>query len=50
MTSLKEEEHASPSSSGSIEERLNTLKRLREQGLITEEDYHLKKRQILDRL
>ncbi len=50
MTSPTEEEHAAPSSSGSIEERLNTLKRLREQGLITEEDYRAKKRQILDRL
>jgi hypothetical protein len=32
----------------SIEERLQTLKRLRDQALITEEEYQVKKRQILD--
>lgn len=37
-------------SASSLEERLGVLKRLREQGLITEEDYRLKKQQLLDRL
>jgi hypothetical protein len=31
-------------------ERLKQLKKLRDQGLITEEDYHRKKQQILDNL
>lgn len=39
-----------PVPSASVEERLNTLKRLREQSLITEEEYRAKKQQILDRL
>jgi len=33
----------------SIEEQLQVLKRLKEQGLITEEDYRTKKQQLLDR-
>jgi len=33
-----------------LEEQLSLLKRLREQGLITEDDYHTKKQQLLDRL
>lgn len=33
----------------SLEERLQTLKRLRDQGLITEEEYRGKKQQLLDR-
>lgn len=36
-------------SSMSLEERLQILKRLRDQGLITEEDYRTKKQQLLDR-
>ncbi len=34
----------------SLEERLRRLKRLREQGLITEEEYGAKKKELLDRL
>lgn len=34
----------------SLEERLQTLKRLKEQGLITDEEYRAKKQQLLDRL
>ncbi len=34
----------------SLEERLRVLRRLHEQGLITEEDYRAKKQQLLDRL
>ena len=34
----------------SLEDQLSLLKRLREQGLITEEDYRTKKQQLLDRL
>jgi hypothetical protein len=43
---------ASPSSSPSpsIEERLLRLKRLREQNLITDEEYHRKRNEILDQL
>lgn len=37
-------------SAASLEERLAVLKRLHEQGLITEEDYRLKKQQLLDQL
>ncbi|MBS0163114.1 MAG: SHOCT domain-containing protein [Nitrospira sp.] len=33
-----------------MEEQLSLLKRLWEQGLITEEDYRAKKQQLLDRL
>lgn len=36
--------------SPSLEDRLGQLKRLYEQGLITEEDYRTKKQQLLDRL
>lgn len=36
--------------SASIEERLRTLQRLREQGLITEEEYRLKRQKLLDEL
>lgn len=32
----------------SIEDRLQMLKRLRDQGLITEEEYSAKKKQLLD--
>lgn len=38
-----------PSTPPSIEDQLYRLKRLKEQGLITEEDYQSKKRQILER-
>jgi hypothetical protein len=42
---------AAPStSSSSLEDRLGQLKRLYEQGLITEDDYRTKKQQLLDRL
>ncbi len=34
----------------SIEERLQRLKRLRDQGLITDEEYGAKRRELLDRL
>jgi hypothetical protein len=33
----------------SLEERLQTLKRLRDQGLITDEEYRIKRQQLLDR-
>ena len=33
----------------SLEERLRVLKKLREQGLITEDEYRDKKKQLLDR-
>ena len=36
--------------SQSIEDRLRTLQRLREQGLITEEEYRLKRQKLLDQL
>lgn len=39
----------SPSTPPSIEDQLHRLKRLKEQELITEEDYQSKKRQILER-
>lgn len=41
---------ATPPSAATVEERLAILKRLYEQGLITDEDYRLKKQQLLDRL
>lgn len=41
---------AQPVPTRSLEEQLSLLKRLREQGLITEEDYLTKKQQLLDRL
>lgn len=37
-------------SASSLEERLAVLKRLHDRGLITEEEYRLKKQQLLDRL
>ncbi|MBK9995766.1 MAG: SHOCT domain-containing protein [Nitrospira sp.] len=37
-------------SASSLEERLAVLKRLHDQGLITGEEYRLKKQQLLDRL
>lgn len=37
-------------SAASLEERLAVLKRLHEQGLITEDDYRVKKQQLLDQL
>ncbi len=44
-------EPASPAPSARpLEEQVGQLKRLYEQGLITEEDYRLKKQQLLDRL
>lgn len=49
VPTVPEEASTLPSPS-SLEERLAVLKRLREQGLITEEDYRLKKQQLLDRL
>jgi putative oligomerization/nucleic acid binding protein len=39
-----------PSEQRSIEERLQTLKRLRDQGLITEEEYRLKRSRLLESL
>lgn len=38
-----------PSSALSLEDRLRVLKRLQEQGLITDEDYRAKKQQLLER-
>lgn len=38
-----------PTTPRSLEERLQMLKRLKEQGLITEEDYQTKKKQVLDK-
>lgn len=46
---LHEPERPSPPAS-SIEQRLQTLKGLRERGLITEEDYERKKKELLDLL
>jgi len=40
----------SPAPSQSIEERLQTLKRLKEQGLITDDDYQAKKKMLLEKL
>lgn len=43
--------HTSPSAPARpLEEQLGLLKRLHEQGLITEEEYRIKKQQLLDRL
>jgi len=39
-----------PEGRPSVEERLRTLQRLREQGLITEEEYRLKRQKLLDGL
>ncbi len=47
---VSSEPSAHPLPSRSLEEQLSLLKRLREQGLITEDDYHTKKQQLLDRL
>lgn len=47
---VSSEPSAHPVPSRSLEEQLSLLKRLREQGLITEDDYHTKKQQLLDRL
>ena len=44
-TPLKEER-----ADRSLEDRLRTLKKLREQGLITEEEYSEKKKRLLDKL
>lgn len=41
---------APPTPSPSLEDKLGQLKRLHEQGLITDEDYRTKKQQLLDRL
>ncbi|MBM4123044.1 MAG: SHOCT domain-containing protein [Nitrospira sp.] len=38
-----------PPSSLSVEERLQALKRLRDQGVLTEEEFRTKKKQLLDR-
>jgi len=46
--SEKSEERGRPSSS--LDDRLATLKRLKEQHLITEEDYQRKKQALLDQL
>lgn len=43
-------ETAAPAHSPSLEDSLRQLKRLYDQGLITEEDYRTKKQQLLDRL
>lgn len=49
-SSVSPEGSPSPPASQSMEERLGQLKRLYDQGLITEEDYRVKKQQLLDRL
>jgi hypothetical protein len=41
---------AAPASADEIEQRLLTLKRLRERGLISEEEYQQKRREILQAL
>jgi hypothetical protein len=41
---------ATPPASASIEEKLRALKNLRDQGLISEDEYRDKKKQLLDRL
>ncbi len=52
QSSPKNEEAAEPESQKprALEERLRTLQRLREQGLITEEEYRLKRQKLLDEL
>jgi hypothetical protein len=47
---VSSEPSVQPVPSRSLEEQLSLLKRLLEQGLITEEDYRTKKQQLLDRL
>jgi len=47
---VSSEPSAQPVPPRSLEEQLSLLKRLREQGLITEDDYRAKKQQLLDRL
>ena len=47
---VSSEPSAQPVPPRSLEEQLSLLKRLLEQGLITEEDYRTKKQQLLDRL
>ncbi|MCW5800425.1 MAG: SHOCT domain-containing protein [Nitrospira sp.] len=47
---VSSEPAAQPVPPRSLEEQLSLLKRLREQGLITEEDYRTKKQQLLDQL
>ena len=47
---VSSEPSVQPVPSRLLEAQLSLLKRLREQGLITEEDYHKKKQQLLDRL
>ncbi len=47
---VSSEPSAQPVPPRSLEEQLSLLKRLHEQGLITEDDYRTKKQQLLDRL
>jgi len=49
-TKTNADEMPTSPSSASLEERLRILKRLHEQGMITEDDYRTKKQQLLDRL
>jgi len=42
-----EQQTKTPETPDGLEEKLNTLKRLRDQGLITEEDYQAKKKELL---
>jgi hypothetical protein len=50
LSSSPEQEAQMPENPSGLEEKLNTLKRLRDQGLITEEDYQEKKKEMLKEL
>jgi predicted patatin/cPLA2 family phospholipase len=47
LSSSPEQETKTPEMPQGLEEKLTTLKRLREQGLITEEEYQEKKKELL---
>ena len=47
LASQPEQQAQTPDTAPGFEEKLNTLKRLRDQGLITEEDYQEKKKELL---
>ena len=47
LSSSPEQQTKTPEIPAGLEEKLNTLKRLRDQGLITEEDYQEKKKALL---
>ncbi len=47
LSSSLEQQTKTPETPAGLEEKLNTLKRLRDQGLITEEDYQEKKKELL---